>query len=224
MAVTMTVTSTASGGTDTAAVLAVTVLTGAAAVQNGATYGGSPVPAEAAITPHATGSLVLGVVQVYPGPSSLVPTAATTLWPGSSDYNAAGGCAYGAFYSTSTAASTPITLGVSSPAGEFNALVMVEILAAGALAVDASSPPAETQGVGVSLTTASFTPPAGSLLVVQATALANSISISSSPPAAWTLMAVDGQTGVWIATAPPAPLQLAGAGTGLPILAEIIKS
>ena len=170
----MTVTAAASGGTDVCAAFAVAVLTGAAGTQNGATHNGADVPPEAAITPDATGSIVFGALLDFPGSTDLTPAAAATF---SANAFGAGGCSYGTFYSTSkTASGTPVTLGASAPAGEFNNLVMAEILASGTLAMDASTPVGLTSAVAASLTTASFSPPPGALLVASAVGVSSSMS------------------------------------------------
>jgi hypothetical protein len=204
------VTATATGGGDVAAILAVTVLTGAAkaASQNGATITSAPVPPQAAITPSATGSTVFGATLIFPM-GTLTPTGQTTFSVSSSG---AGDCSYGAFFSTSpTAGGTPVTLGASAPAGEFNQLAMAEILASGTLAVDPSTPPALFSGFLPALTTAQFSPPGGALLVAQAVGVSNGIAVSDTLGLTWSPLAVQGQSGVWIAQAPAAPAPAASA-------------
>lgn len=199
----MTVTATASGGTATCAALTVRVLTGAAGAPAGNVFQGNPVPPETAFTPQGSGSIVYGTMLVFPQ-GSFTADANTTLI--SAD-GGAGGCSYGTVRSAApTSAGVPVTLGVTSPAGEFNNYVLAEILAAaGHLAEDPSQPGPLTSGFMPALTTASFAPPDGALLVALATAVASSVAISDSAGLLWTPLAQVGQSAIWTAELPAPP-------------------
>jgi hypothetical protein len=198
----MTVTATASGGTGTCAALTVRVLTGAAGAQPGAVHEGTEAPPEVSFTPQGSGSIVYGSILTFPL-GTFTPDAQTTLISGDSG---AGGCAYGTVRSTApTAAGTPVTLGVTSPAGQFNGWALAEVLAAGTLQEDASQPPPLTSGFLPALTTDTFTPPAGALLVAMGVAVANAIAVSDSLGLTWTLLATENQSTIWAAQLPAPP-------------------
>jgi hypothetical protein len=203
------VTITATGGTDVVVAFALRVVTGAkkAAAQNGATGSGAPVPPQQSITPNASGSWVYGVALAYPENGDFTANAATTFTT-----NAYGGgyCTYGTFRSTSTTtAGTPVTLGATAPTGEYNNILMAEILASGTLAEDASTPPTLNSTFQSSLTTATFTPPPGSLLVAQAGSLSTSVAISDSLGLTWhNLAAVSTTYNIWVADMPANPQPL----------------
>jgi hypothetical protein len=225
----MAITVTLSGSTGTAA-LAVKVLTGAAASQPGATASSTTATAKA-ITPSGTGSYVYGAMQVFHGLTSggmslYTPNAATSVF--SDATNSAAREAVSFRSASTTTSGTPVTLGFTAKGDESTfALALCEILASGTLAEDASSPAAlPASGVGNltpvgSLTTASFTPPAGALLVAMGSVGSGTPAVSDSSGLTWTrqLLVSGGsgvQAGIWTATV-TTPVSgaatLAGAGS-----------
>jgi hypothetical protein len=214
MAFTVTVTQTANGYAGMSMTLK--VLTGAAATQNGATALAGPGaldPAQKAITPDATGSIVFGAAQIYPASGSWTALASTTLYAGLQGEYTVG---YGQWRSASTTtAATPVTLGISAPTGATNGgIAMAEILASGTLAIDASSPPVTAYASGATaLTTASFTPVTGSLLVLMVSSNGDvgvctvSVTDTSGLGLTWVPQAVEaasgaGLVGVYVAQMP----------------------
>ena len=189
------ITVTLSGSTGTAA-LAVKVLTGAAASQPGAVVSDTTA-ASAAITPAGNGSLVYGAYQTLIGSGASYPYSVTGATQVISD--AANGSARQAVNLRSTAtttAGTPVTLGVIAEGGEDSfSLALCEILASGTLAEDASSPAtvplsgASTMTPVSSLTTASFSPPAGALLVAMGSTGSGTPTLSDSSGLTWTKQA-----------------------------------
>ena len=166
----MTVTATQSGtGANNGTTLTVKVITGQAASPIGATAeSATTTTPELAITPTGTGSRVYGAT--INGASATAFTAAsnTTF---TQNVTAYGGVAEGTFRLTGlTTAGTPVTVGATAPSGLASGncdIALAEILTAGTLAEDASSP-AVVNANAETVTTASFTPPAGSLLVASA--------------------------------------------------------
>ena len=211
------ITVTLSGSTGTAA-LAVKVLTGAAASQPGDVVSDTTA-ASAAITPAGNGSLVYGAYQTFIGSGASYPYSVTGATQVISD--AANGSARQAVNLRSTAtttAGTPVTLGVVAEGGESSfSLALCEILASGTLAEDASSPAtvplsgASTMTPVSSLTTASFSPPAGALLVAMGSTGSGTPTISDSSGLTWTkqasAVASSISAAVWTA-------QIAGGGGG----------
>jgi hypothetical protein len=122
------------------------------------------------------------------------------------------------FYSGAVTGGTAVTVGASAPSFTSNSqLAAYELKPNPAWASDASTP-ANVQGTGTNtVTTASFTPPAGSILVAMvpgnfsATGGSGNISVTSSPVLTWTARAVNtagssgnGFAGVYIALIPSA--------------------
>jgi len=214
---TRTVTATASGsGSQNGMLLTVKVLDGAAAVQNGAVADSDTftVP-ELSIDPDATGSWVYGAV--IQGASDTTFTAAATTTFSSNVADATHGAAYGSFRTTSTTTSgTPVTVGATAPtvpSGEGN-IAVAEILTAGTLSEDSSSPASVSTTAAKTETTAAFAPPAGTLLLAQVVANysgsgAVAMSVSDSGGLTWTELVADpiGLTSVWIAQVPGNPPQ-----------------
>ena len=189
----LTVTATQTGTSGTFQTLQVKVLTGAkvSASQSGTTEKKaltSNAPNNS-ITPSATGSLIYGGMLVDGGTSWTAEAASTIQQTVSGSGKLAG-----VFRSTSTTtASTPTTQGATAPSATFSGLLaQAEILAATTLAEDASSPSAVATQSTDTVTTASFSPPPGSLLV--AVAVANVASgtdtlvISDSSGLTWTTL------------------------------------
>ena len=169
MATQTVVTATQGGtGTDNGIILTVRVLTGAADTQDGATSTSSTITTpQQAITPIASGSVVYGAVTNASEAVSFTANGSTTfsqnvLYTGDGD-------TFGTFRSTSTTtASTPVTVGASAPTGQGAGNIhfaAAEILTSGTLAEDPSSPAGKNTTTATSVSTAAFTPPPGTLLV-----------------------------------------------------------
>ena len=166
----ITVTATQGGtGTEGGIALQVKVLTGAAAIQNGATGsdGTTLTAGQKSITPNATGSYIYGAVTNGASSTAFTANGSTTFFQNVPDV--ANGDCFGTFRATSTTTlATPVTVGASAPSGQaagtFN-WCAAEILASGTLAEDASSPAGVSSTSATTVSTASFVPPAGSLLV-----------------------------------------------------------
>jgi hypothetical protein len=167
MSLTVTATQTGASGTAPGIALTVKVLTGQASSPAGATADSvtATVP-DLAITPSGTGSWVYGAVANLAASTAYTAAGTTTFSANVSDTT--NGLAYGTFRSTSTTTSgTPVTVGGSAPAEGSGALAVAlcEILKGTTLAEDSSSPAAVNTKTAATITTAAFTPPAGSLLV-----------------------------------------------------------
>jgi hypothetical protein len=209
-----TVTATASGsGSANGILLTVRVLDNAATTQTGATANSDAftVP-DKAITPTATGSIVYGAVVQGSSDTTFTAVSGTTFSANVAD--ATHGAAYGSFRTTGTTTSgTPVTVGASAPtipSGEGN-IALLEILAAGTLTEDATSPSAVSTTSAKTIATAAFSPPAGSLLVASVAADysgSGSVTptVSDSGALTWVERAVDpvGLASVWIARVPSA--------------------
>lgn len=208
----ITVTAQQGGTTNPGMCLTVKVLTGQATTQNGASATSSTTTTpQLAITPNGSGNLVYGAVSANVA-STYTPLANTTFQNNSV-------AVFGTYRSTSTT-SGAATYGASAPtvggAGQLS-IAELEIIAAasGSLAEDASSPAVLVNSGATSLTTASFSPPAGSLLVAvtdtnggQAGTL--TMTVSDTSGLSWTQkVSVSGSglgyAGVWIAQIPVPP-------------------
>jgi len=168
VSITVTATQTGAGGTFNGMALTVRVLTGQAASPIGATASsGTVATPELAITPSGTGSWVYGAVANFNGSSGQTAASGTTFSQNVGDTTNGGN--YGTFRSTSTTTSgTPVTLGATAPTGAGNiGIALLEILKGTGLAEDASSPAGVSTTSAITVTTASFTPPPGSLLVAK---------------------------------------------------------
>ena len=227
MATPMIVTATQGGtGTDNGIILTVKVVTGAlpAAFQDGATGNNSALTVpQQAVTPTATGSWIYGAVTNVAAATAFTANASTTfsqnvLYTGDGD-------TFGTFRSAgTTTASTPVTVGASAPSEATTNLIWAaaEILASGTLAEDPSSPAPKNTTTATTISTASFTPPAGALIVAQVsnngTGSGTLTMTVSGGGLTWTQLA--GETlnaaSVWIAQVPPAP-----AGLQSPVRAKI---
>ena len=119
-------------------------------------------------------------------------------------------------YTGTVTASTPVTAGASAPSalGTNAQIAAYEIPQSGSIAIDGSTP-ANAQGTGVAtITTASFTPPGGAVLVAivegnfSGTGGSGNYTISSTPTLTWTLRSSigasghNGFAGIYTATAP----------------------
>lgn len=159
----MTVTATQSVHTHPGMLLRVKVLTGIAASPIGATGSvkttGAP---QLAITTTVTGSQVYASLAAYNTATALSANSSTTLFD--SVIDSTNSTQYGTGRTTS-ATGTPgsVTVGSTLPTAGSHQIALLEILASGTITED-SSAPAVVDGEAVTLTTASFTPPAGSLV------------------------------------------------------------
>lgn len=203
-----TVTASEGGSLSNGITLAVKVITGAAASQPGAVAGIASVTPALAITPNGTGSWVYGANLGLAG--TYTPNAATTY-----EQNVApgDGLEHIALRSTATTtAGTPVTLGGSATANSIS-VALAEILAAGVLAEDASSPAPVSTSVATSIATGSFTPPAAFILVAMVSSNGGvgvctmSLTDTSGLGLIWTERqkqnaAGGGYSGVWTAQLP----------------------
>ena len=201
----ITVTATTANGRQ---FLAVRVLTGAAASQPGATAT-TITAASKAITPTGTGSIIYGA---YSNASSLYPhtgLAGTTVV---SEADSGGSQDEVTMASAGTTAGTPVTVGVVTKGETAFALALAEIL--GTPVEDSSTPPPVPANgtfnlpTAATLTTASFTPPAGALLVALTTSSGGAPTVSDSSGLTWTLAAAANDPGsfhwaaIWTAVFP----------------------
>jgi len=159
----MTVTATQGGAAYRGMLLRVKVLTGAAAAasQTGATAT-STAACNASITTTATGSVVYGGLSS--GNVSFTAEPSCTLFDNYQDTT--NNESYGSFRTTS-ATGTPgaVTVGSSTSGTGYTDIAAAEILPSGTITEDSSAPAVVTSDTATALTTASFTPPAGSLIV-----------------------------------------------------------
>jgi hypothetical protein len=213
--VSLTVTATRSGaGISGGMALAVKAVTGAAVTQNGAVAASETVTVpQLAITPAGNGSWVYGALLNGDAATAYTANGATTFGQNAADSTS--GATYGAFRSTgTTTAATPVTLGGSAPSegSGYIYIALAEILAAGTLAEDSSSPAALSSSSASSLTTASFSPPAGALLVAMTSSdWSGSGSVTftvSGGGYTWVQLSGTGTVGlasVWVAQVPSVP-------------------
>src|SRR5579864_7639831 len=162
----ITVTATQGGSTAAGMALRVFVLTQAAATQNGATTNNLFLGVTSftqSITTTQTGSRVYGASA--PTPSGTMTAAAlTTLVDSVAD--STNNEQYVTFKATSlTGTPGATTLGFTAATASSGPFAQAEIKTAGTLTEDASGPAVASTTSLTAVTTASFTPPAGSLLV-----------------------------------------------------------
>src|SRR5579864_8264221 len=162
----ITVTATQGGSTAAGMALRVFVLTQAAATQNGATTNNLFLGVTSftqSITTTQTGSRVYGASA--PTPSGTMTAAAlTTLVDSVAD--STNNEQYVTFKATSlTGTPGATTLGFTAATASSGPFAQAEIKTAGTLTEDASGPAVASTTSLQAVTTASFTPPAGSLLV-----------------------------------------------------------
>jgi hypothetical protein len=160
--VAFTVTATEAGSSDIGISLVVKVITGQAASPIGQTavvHGTTP---SLAITPLATGSWIYGSNLGLAG--TYTPNGSTTYEANSSG----AGLEFISMRSTgTTTASTPVTVGGTATVNSIG-VALLEIESGTGLAEDASSPAQAASNTLKTVTTASFTPPSGALLVALA--------------------------------------------------------
>lgn len=222
-----TVTASVANDTFGGALLQVEVLTNAALAGTPATVQATTAY-NASITTTQAGSLVFGALENQDASTTFVAEPLCTIISQAS-INAGG--AQGAAFKTTSVTGTPgSTLVGSSTAFPLSyGMVGLEIIpaAGGNVLVDASTPAVSTANTGSSRTTASFTPPDGSLLVAILAFSGNSgggtctatLSDTSGLGLTWveqikvnSVVEFNGYIGVWTAqvpasTAAPTPLQ-----------------
>jgi hypothetical protein len=234
-----TVTVSESGsGTAEGGLLQVKVLTGS--TEAGGASGGAYTTAAAAgtvsVTPSVSGSFIYWVIISSYG-SNFTAAANNTLYNQVYDSGPGNQMAAG-YYSGTVTSGTPVTVGVTESTGTLTAIAAYELPLAG-WAVDASSPAVVTSpqsSAQTSLTTASFTPPGGSVLIAaMAGQNANSAAAitfggSSSPSLTWTQRKIASTGSLWsnaviyTATVPggggstPSSADTAAGGDGSPVL------
>jgi hypothetical protein len=213
----LTVTATEGANSVNGVLLRVKVLTSAAAAaaQTGASKTGNAASTpfySQSITTTVAGSIVYGAMADGNDDVPFVADANTTLFDNFAD--ATQGCQYSSFRATA-ATGTPgaTSLGASFPASSTDHGVWAgaEILAAGTIAEDGSSPAVAETTSAKNITTASFTPPSGALLVAMVSHCSSgvsSITITNSGTAltwhqlAYLSVAAGTGVGVWVADAP----------------------
>src|SRR5258707_6186903 len=162
----MQATATAGGSVQNGIALTVKVLTSASASQPGAVAGVAGTTPSQAITPSGTGSWVYGANLGLAG--TYTANAATTPYL----YDVAPGDGLEHVHmrtSATTTSGTPVTVGGTATANSIS-VALAELLSAGTLAEDASSPANVSISSAVTIATAAFTPPAGAVLVAMVTA------------------------------------------------------
>ena len=215
-----TVTATNGGGGNGIA-LQVEVITGAAET-GGATAAASNSNAlTASLTPNFSASFIAWAAMIATGSPTSISGAASnallTVAAGTDTFNdATQGVTYSAGYYTGTVtASTPVTVGGSQTAlSTFGEMAAYEIQPSGSWAEDASTPAYAHSTSAATITTASFTPPAGGAVLVAVaccnftgTGSGSNITITSTPALTWTqrasnAAASNGGVGVYTATVP----------------------
>jgi hypothetical protein len=214
------ITAAQGGATAPGMLMRIKVLTGAAPVQNGATASASASALsgiQKAITTTVTGSQVYGAL-VKSGATAFTANGSTTFTGLDNFSDSVHGEQY-ATCRTAAATGTPgaVTVGASLPSPADGSIALAEILPAGTLAEDASSPAVVTSTSATTVSSVNFTPPPGSLLVAMISADGGAgvttMSVSGGGLAWAELARADASgldyAGVWIArvTAPvPAPL------------------
>ena len=210
----LTVTATINNSSSDGIALAVRVLTSAAAPasQPGVTFEPGAVsgnPPQYNPTPTGTGSYIYGAAVYGPLTTATVDANTTAILNTLTSL-----VALFLFRSTGkTTSGTAVLYGGSAPTLTAGSYVMCEILASGTLAEDASTPAAADTASGASVTSASFSPPAGALLVAVAAGFTgvnqlDSLTITDTLGLTWTQAAVasggssEGVAGVWVAQVP----------------------
>lgn len=205
-----TVTATQGSGTNGIG-LRVEVLTSTAAVQNGQTGGnsGNPIADDVAITPVYSNSRIY--VTVYASGTGVLnsPTGATTV------IDNVGDVTNNSTYATAkgnalTTAGTPQTIGWTDTNG--SSVTGMEIAATSGLGPveDASGPAPVSNTGGASVTTASFTPPNGALLMALVDSKGSgtmTVTDTSGLGLTWTEQVKQngfGYSGIWTAQIPSA--------------------
>jgi hypothetical protein len=216
MSITVTATPTGAGG----ALLRVLVLTGATA-SGGKTAIVAPGPGAQSITPNFSSSLIVWSVNDRFSSSSMSAATNNTLLD---NLAITGGQRQGSgYYSGTVTSGSAVTAGATTPDGSTACTQSVyEVPASGGStpAIDGSSPAAVSTLTGsAALTTASFTPPGGAVVVaiVTGAGFPSAWTVTDSSSMTWTKRVdnTDGQQ-VWTATtsgSTPGAAALAGSGT-----------
>lgn len=211
-----TVTATQGGTTHNGIALDVLVLTGAAATQNGVTNSAliSAAVFALAITPGTTGSRVYG--SAVHGTATATANGSTTIIGNTNDATNAARYLQWEASATSTA-NVAETIGDTETASGIIALA--EIL--GATSEDGSAPGVASSTAATTVTTASFTPPAGAMLLALVTSpqaaggvTTMALSDTSGLGLTWTELrkqnaSGQGYVGVWVAQLPSAGTPMA---------------
>ena len=162
---TLTVTAMQGGATFAGMAMRIRVMTGAAAVAaqtGGSAQDGGGSTSSVSITTTRAGSLVYGAMGNQG--SCATGEMSTTIVDNFSDTT--NGQFYGSFR-TATVTGTPgATIVGSTVSNAFGSIAAQEILPAGTITEDLSSPAVATTVTATALTSGSFSPPAGSLIVV----------------------------------------------------------
>jgi hypothetical protein len=208
----ITVTATQGGSTAAGMALRVFVLTQAAATQNGATANNLFLGVTSftlSITTTQTGSRVYGASAPTPS-ASMTAAALTTLVDNIAD--GTNNEQYVTFKATSlTGTPGATTLGFTAPSASSGPFAQAEIKTAGTLTEDASAPAVVSTTTLTAVTTASFTPPAGSLLVALVASDGGTgvttMALSDTGAHTWTELVKNNvaggdYAGVWIAQIP----------------------
>ena len=196
------ITATQTGSDANGIMLTAVVLTGAAAGQPGAAPSATQVTPSLAITPQASGSLVYGGILALS--DAFVPLAGTTFL----ENQLGEGLQYGALVSSAaTAAGVAKTLGSSATGANSIAIALAEILAAGPLVQDASTP-APVHAASQVIGSPQFAPPAPCLLVAVVSSNGGAgtvvMQVSDNSLLTWTELAKqngagNGYVGIWAA-------------------------
>jgi len=155
--VAFTVTATSGGATANGIAGYLQVLTGQSPSQPGSTYAVQGVLSDS-FTPQSLSSYIAGAF----GGGGTTPVAETANSPFLYE-TVSGGSSYA--FLECTAPSSPVTLGVASGPAALD-LALCEILPGTGLAADPSTPGNLTYAAATTVTSASFSPPPGSLLVL----------------------------------------------------------
>jgi hypothetical protein len=198
----ITVTATSSGaGSANGILLAVRVINNGSLTQNGASTNSTAVTTpQLAITPTASGSWVYGVIGTGAAGTafSSIDGNTTSIF----NANVVSGSNWGVYRSTSGTTTSSTTYGWTLPtetAGNYYT-ACAEILSNGTISEDASTPAIASTSSALTITTASFTPPASSILIAAVSAQwsgtgAVSLALSDSANAySWSLLSGTGIT------------------------------
>jgi hypothetical protein len=203
----ITVTATGSGAFANGISLRILIFQNAAAAgsQPGGT-GASTTAYDCAVTIAATGSYAVGAC-LAPSSKSLTAVSGTTMIDNIQD--STNNIRHGHFISTSTTSSTGSqTFGSSASYSTDGQSAAAEIKASGTLTRDTGAEPAVATSTSSSAaTTASFTPPAGYLVVALITGLCTGCSVSDTSGMTWTALkqagsSANGYVGIWAAQVP----------------------
>ena len=213
-----TVTATATNNTFDGGLLQVEVLDNAAVAASPAT-GSSTTAYNCSVSTTTDGSYVFGVA--YNASAQTTFTAESNCTKLTDYSNATSQCEYATFRTTNTTSGTPgaTTVGFSTAFATYYGACAMEILASGGtLTIDGSSPAAVDSATATSFTTASFSPPGGTVLVAMFAVTGNfsaatcAGTVSSTPSLTWTqrvavtsnVGGVSSCIGVWTAVVPAA--------------------